>query len=248
MFTSNYKLFSGIALLLLFSLFCHAEQVRADDRIYQHVDKMPEYLGGESARHAYLNANLRDPETLKEGEKNIYSICRYIIEKDGSISNVEVVQSADIEYLDYVAIRLISIMPNWIPGTNNGELVRVQRVDSVGFTYDESTQKTLIDSVQIFVDKRPEFPGGDAAMMKYLSSELFYPEIARLKNIQGRVVCQFMVNEDGSISDIQVVKSVHKSLDKEAVRVIKHMPKWIPGEHRGKAVRVRYTLPIMFRL
>lgn len=98
------------------------------------------------------------------------------------------------------------------------------------------------------VEKMPEFPGGQQALFEYLSKNIRYPVIAQENGLQGRVICQFVVNQDGSIVDIVVVRSVDPSLDKEAERVIKSMPKWKPGEQRGKAVRVKYTLPVNFRL
>ncbi|MDR0370387.1 MAG: energy transducer TonB [Prevotellaceae bacterium] len=98
------------------------------------------------------------------------------------------------------------------------------------------------------VETMPQFPGGDAAMMKYLRDNVRYPVIAQENGVQGRVTCQFVVNRDGSIVDIEVVRSVDPSLDKEAIRVIQSMPKWKPGQQRGKPVRVKYTLPVNFRL
>lgn len=98
------------------------------------------------------------------------------------------------------------------------------------------------------VEEMPHFPGGEQALMKWLSENIRYPVIAQENGIQGRVICQFVVNTDGSIVDIQVVRGVHPSLDEEAVRVIKSMPKWVPGKQRGKPVRVRFTLPINFKL
>jgi len=102
--------------------------------------------------------------------------------------------------------------------------------------------------VFMVVESMPAFPGGDAALFKYLSDNIKYPVIAQESGIQGRVICQFVVNRDGSIVDIEVVRSVDKSLDAEAVRVISKMPKWTPGKQRGKTVRVKYTLPVNFRL
>ncbi|MGB4414706.1 MAG: energy transducer TonB [Paludibacter sp.] len=98
------------------------------------------------------------------------------------------------------------------------------------------------------VEKMPSFPGGDAALFKFLSDNVKYPVIAQENGVQGRVICQFVVNRDGSIVDVEVVRSVDPSLDKEAIRVIKSMPKWSPGQQRGKPVRVKYTLPVNFKL
>lgn len=103
---------------------------------------------------------------------------------------------------------------------------------------------------QIFtvVEKMPEFPGGMAALMKYLANAIKYPVIAQENGIQGRVSCSFVINKDGSIVDAVVLRGVDPSLDKEALRVINAMPKWKPGEQRGKPVRVKYTVPVTFRL
>ena len=103
--------------------------------------------------------------------------------------------------------------------------------------------------VFVVVESMPEFPGGQQALFKYLGDNVKYPVIAQENGIQGRVICQFVVNKDGSIVDIEVVRSGgDPSLDKEAVRVIKSMPKWKPGKQRGKPVRVKFTLPVNFKL
>ena len=103
--------------------------------------------------------------------------------------------------------------------------------------------------VFVVVETMPEFPGGQQALFKYLSDNVKYPVIAQENGIQGRVICQFVVNKDGKIVDVEVVRSGgDPSLDKEAIRVIKSMPPWKPGKQRGKAVRVKYTVPVNFRL
>ena len=105
------------------------------------------------------------------------------------------------------------------------------------------------DVVFVLVESMPEFPGGQQALFKYLSENVKYPVIAQENGIQGRVICQFVVNKDGSIDDIEVVRSGgDPSLDKEAVRLIRSMPKWKPGRHKGKAVRVKYAVPVNFKL
>ena len=105
-------------------------------------------------------------------------------------------------------------------------------------------------SQQIFtvVETMPEFPGGQGALLQYLAKSIKYPVIAQENGIQGRVSCSFVVNKDGSIVDAEVIRGVDPSLDKEALRVINSMPKWSPGKQRGKPVRVKYTVPVTFRL
>ena len=117
-------------------------------------------------------------------------------------------------------------------------------VTSTGSTIVEEEDQVVFQ----VVEKMPSFPGGDAALFKYLSDNVKYPVIAQENGVQGRVICQFVVNRDGSIVDVEVVRSVDPSLDKEAIRVIKSMPNWTPGQQRGKPVRVKYTLPVNFRL
>jgi protein TonB len=109
-------------------------------------------------------------------------------------------------------------------------------------------QEEVTEEIFVVVENQPEFPGGNTAMMKFLSDNIKYPVIAQENGIQGRVICNFVVERDGSITDVQVVRGVDPSLDKEAVRVIQQMPRWKPGKQRGQAVRVRFTLPVVFRL
>ena len=105
------------------------------------------------------------------------------------------------------------------------------------------------DPVLMVAETMPEFPGGMFAMMQFISKTIIYPTDAASNGIQGRVLCQFVVNKDGSLSDVVVTRSSGTaSLDAEAVRVIKEMPNWVPGKQRGEPVRVKYTIPVSFRL
>ena len=98
------------------------------------------------------------------------------------------------------------------------------------------------------VEEQPSFPGGQGALMQWLSDNIKYPVIAAENGIQGRVIVQFVVSKTGSISNVNVVRGVDPSLDKEAVRVVKAMPNWTPGKQNGTTVNVRYTLPVTFKL
>ena len=105
------------------------------------------------------------------------------------------------------------------------------------------------EEIFVVVESMPEFPGGAPEMMKFIAENIKYPVIAQENGIQGRVICQFVIEKNGSVTDIQVVRSSgDASLDKEAERVIKNMPKWKPGKQRGKPVRVKYTITVAFRL
>ena len=109
----------------------------------------------------------------------------------------------------------------------------------------EEPQEEVVFQV---VEEMPQFPGGLGEAMKFLAKNIKYPVEAQQAKIEGRVIVRFVVGRDGSVSDVEVVRGVSSELDAEAVRVVSLMPKWIPGKQRGKAVAVKYTMPIMFRL
>ena len=117
------------------------------------------------------------------------------------------------------------------------------------FSFMTSTAQTKKnDMVFDVVEVMPQYPGGPIAMLKYLMENIKYPEQAMKEGIQGRVTVRFIVEKDGSISDVKPILSVHPLLNKEAVRVVESMPKWTPGKQNGKPVRVRFNLPVMFKL
>lgn len=121
---------------------------------------------------------------------------------------------------------------------------------SLGFVRAETPVTNSENGKEVFAvcEKMPEYPGGMDALMKYLVNNMRWPDSLAENAIQGLVICQFIVAKDGSIRDIELVRSLHEDLDREAVRLIKNMPKWIPGEENGKIVECRYTLPIKFAL
>lgn len=125
---------------------------------------------------------------------------------------------------------------------NAGEVLKAKEVIA--------QPEPAVEETKVFdvVEQMPSFPGGDAALMEYLSKNIRYPVVAEENGVQGRVILTFVVERDGSITDVRVVKSVDPSLDKEATRVIKSMPNWIPGKQNGATVRVKYTVPVTFRL
>ena len=115
-----------------------------------------------------------------------------------------------------------------------------------------NAQKTVVSQtnqkVYDEVEQMPEYPGGMPAMIEFLQTNIKYPEDAVKQKVEGRVMVQFVVETDGSISDVHVAKQVFPSLDAEAIRVVQVMPKWVPGRENGKVVRVKYNLPIVFRM
>lgn len=126
-----------------------------------------------------------------------------------------------------------------------GQAVEIKYVAPVAVEEEEPEEQTIFE----VVEEMPQFPeGGMAGLMQFLGKNIKYPTIAQENGTQGRVTVQFVVNKDGSIVDAKVLRGVDPYLDKEALRVIGSMPKWKPGKQRGKPVRVKYTVPVMFRL
>ena len=112
----------------------------------------------------------------------------------------------------------------------------------------ETENEPVEDEILVTAEKMPEFPGGQASLLKYLATRIKYPAIAQENGIQGRVSCSFVVDTDGSLKNIEVIRGIDPSLDREAVRVIREMPKWNPGVQNNMAVAVKYTVPVTFRL
>lgn len=104
------------------------------------------------------------------------------------------------------------------------------------------------DTIFITVEQQAEFPGGQGALMKWLSSNMCYPESAQQNEIEGRVIVRFVIEKDGSIGETKILKSVEKDIDREAIRLIKSMPHWKPGKINGIPVRSYFNLPVIFRL
>ena len=123
-----------------------------------------------------------------------------------------------------------------------------QAVQSYVPVMTEKEPAPVAEEIFTFVEEYPEFPGGDKALREYILNNIKYPEVARTSGITGTVYVQFVVEKDGSISDVKVVRGIGGGCDEEAVRVVKSMPRWKPGKQRGQPVRVYFTLPIEFKL
>ena len=234
------------------------------DEIFQVVEEQPMFPGGMQELMKYLQKEMKYPKEAQDKGIQGRVIVQFVVNKDGSICEANVVKSVD-PLLDAEALRVVNAMPHWTPGKQRGEPVRVRFTIPVAFHLAEATAPkaselkqaatakttgSTVDGEEVFlvVENLPEYPGGMQELMKYLQKEMKYPKEAQDKGIQGRVIVQFIVKKDGSIIEPEVVKPVDPLLDAEAVRVVNAMPKWNPGKQRGQAVNVRFTLPVTFRL
>ena len=162
------------------------------------------------------------------------------IKKDNEVRPEDEMKSQDEIMSSKLSVGSFDVKGN----DEGGEVLKAKEVIATEPVKPKEEENKVFD----VVEQMPSFPGGNAALMNYLGQNIKYPVIAEENGIQGRVIVQFVVGKDGHISDVRVAKSVDPSLDKEAVRVVKGMPRWIPGKQNGQAVTVRYTLPVTFRL
>ena len=135
-----------------------------------------------------------------------------------------------------------------VGGIEDEDFVEPNRLNDTLDDY-EFLEGEVVENISAdIVEQMPEFPGGNEKMMEFISSNTQYPQEAKNKGIQGRVLVNFVVDTDGSVTDVDVMKGIGGGCDEEAVRVVKSMPKWQPGRQRGKAVKVAYTIPFDFKL
>lgn len=240
------KLLFTTLLLLTASLNYAQAQHDNDTVIFIAVEEPPTFPGGDSAMVAYLKHNLHYPPAEKEKGIQGKVFVGFVIEKDGSVSSVEVKRGIG-EECDAEAVRVVKEMPNWEPGKQSGIVVRTPMVLPISFTIVEQPKAPTVDSLKK-VEKMPEFPGGEQALMDFIGTNIKYPQNAIDRRIEGRVFVQFIVEPDGSVTNIKVARGIGGGCDEEAVRVVKMMPKWIPGEAFGEKVRVSYYLPINYKL
>ena len=131
----------------------------------------------------------------------------------------------------------------------NAEVDQDEVIEEYEYEAPDIEEEEIVEAeVFIVVEEMPEFPGGPAKMLEYIQKNVKYPMMARESDIQGRVFVNFVVEPDGSISNVNVMRGIGGGCDEEAVRVVNSMPKWKPGKQRGSAVRVSFTVPIIFKL
>ncbi len=181
-----------------------------------------------------------EPERIIEKVKSSVKFTAPVIRKDNLVKEEDEIKLDEIEK-STKAIGALTVDGNDELG---GEVLRIKEE----IAPPEPPKHVEDNKIFEIVEQNPTFPGGTAALMSWLSQNIKYPVIAAENGVKGRVIVQFVVEKDGSITDVVVVKSVDPSLDKEATRVIKNMPHWIPGRQNGSPVRVRFTVPVTFTL
>lgn len=182
-----------------------------------------------------------EPERVVERVKSSIKFTAPVIKKDEEVKLDEELKTQDELMSTKTAIGTFDVKGN---DDANGEILKAKEVIAEPEPPKHEEENKVFD----IVEQQPLFPGGPTALMKYLSENTKYPVVAQENGVQGRVTVQFVVEKDGSISDVHVLRGVDPSLDKEAVRVVKSMPRWTPGKQNGITVRVNYRVPVLFRL
>lgn len=182
-----------------------------------------------------------EPEKVVEKVKSSIKFTAPVIKKDNEVKPEEELKTQDELMNTKTAIGTFDVKGN---DDANGEILKAKEVIAEPEPPKHEEENKVFD----IVEQQPMFPGGPSALMKFLSENTKYPVVAQENGVQGRVTVQFVVEKDGSVSDVHVLRGVDPSLDKEAVRVVKSMPRWTPGKQNGTTVRVNYRVPVLFRL
>ncbi len=195
-------------------------------------------------------SQLEEPEVRQEEMKRVEPVApppalkssikftAPVIKKDEEVNDEDEIKSQTELTETKVAISIADVKGN--DEANGKDIADLKQV----------VTQAPVEEEKVFdmIEQMPTFPGGAGELMKYIAGHLKYPTIAQENGVQGRVICQFVVGSDGGVRDAKVLKTLDPYCDKEALRVIMSLPKWIPGKQNGKAVSVKYTVPIVFRL
>ncbi len=246
-----------------------------EGEVFKVVEEMPRFPGCEEITDAaertkcaqtkmleFIFKNIKYPDEARKNGVEGMSVVKFIVEKDGSISEAEIARSIG-SGCDEEVLKVVYLMPNWIPGKQRGRTVRTQFMLPVKFKLDAEAPKNENKATQAeetfkVVEQMPVFAGCATAedkdacskekLFAFIIDNLKYPEAAQKTGVEGMVVIKFVVGKDGSVRNAEAVKSIGGGCDEEALRVVNAMPKWEPGIQRGRAVAVEMALPFKFAL
>lgn len=241
------KILLIIGLIFSFGIYMNAQEEK--EFVYIIDDSMPIFPGGEEKMMKFIADNLKYPSL--EGNVQGKVVVSFNIKADGTIDSVKVVRGLH-PLFDKEAIRVVKLMPKWIPAKPNFDKKDTSLTLPFVFRINEEDASTnIISSDSIFQDTEvmPRFPEGESAMMDFIAKNLRYPIIQQCETepVQGRVIVRFRVTKTGKIDDISILRGLEERFDKEAIRLVKSMPDWIPGKQNGENVDVYFTLAILFR-
>jgi TonB family protein len=234
------------------------KQSNDTNKVFNTVEQMPEFPGGDEALHKFIQSQLEYPAMEKSNDIQGRVVVRGIVEKDGSYSEL-VVKKGLSPNIDKEALRILGLLPKFSPGKQQGAPIRVYYFIPIMFKLNSelnnSVQKSsaeankTADSNAVYstADQMPEFPGGEDSLQRFFKNRIMYPARDKQNNVHGIVVVKITIEKDGSHTDPSIIKSISPDIDIEALRILSRLPKFKPGINKGKAVRVSYIIPIIFK-
>ena len=235
-----------------------------DGEIFKEVDENPRFPGCDEVADAkkqklcseekmlsFIYTNIKYPAQARENGTQGMVVVKFVVEKDGSISSPEIARSIG-GGCDEEVLRVIKLMPDWVPGKQDGETVRVQFVLPVRFKLeDDGPGQSIADRMPLFPWGCKDGEGTECAKkqhIRFITENLKYPEASKKAGVEGLVVASFTITADGTLTGAKVVKSLDEHCDAEVLRVLNAMPKWAPGMKDGKPVDMEMKLPFKFAL
>ncbi len=207
------------------------------------LDRQPSFAGGKKAEKDFFEKQLYRFYQMKPKDQRLR--VEVAVNPDSTTTGIRVVKSIDAK-TDAELLRVMS-QARFDPGVYNGKAVKTHLIYDIDSVTDVSDTAVAEMALPVF-EGMPRFPGGELAMMRFIQMNIQYPAQDREVGIQGRVIASFVVNKEGQLEDIQIKKGVSKNIDAEALRIIHLLPDFIPGTQQGKPVKVKYFLPLMFKL
>lgn len=260
------SIYSTLFAMLLLS-FCIKNAAAQDDKtVYNFVsmENPPSYPGGMASFYKFLGENIKYPEQAKADNVQGNVFVSFTVEKDGSLNDIKVDRKLG-SGTDEEAVRVIKLSKKWNPGMQNGKVVRVKYNIPVRFkipgrtpsprtiNYSIAVPKTVSPSDTtiysfISLENPPNYPGGIGEFYNFLGENIKYPALAKENKIEGNVFASFVVEKDGTLTNIKIDRKLGSGTDEEAVRVLELSQKWFPGTIANTTVRVKYNIPIKFSL
>ncbi len=240
-------LISVVAIMIIGLSYLKVSQIIAEKQIKDQaaqelvaVDLSAEEDTEEDTEEVEAKLEMPEEQALPEEILNTVKVTELLIAPDEEVKAEDEIKSQD----ELKETQTAFGQTDFDKGTDDRNVVREHKEEII------VEKKVEVEPEKVFtaVEQMPQFPGGDAELMKFLSKNIKYPTMAMENNIQGRVIVQFVVTKTGAIGEVKVVRSVDRDLDREAVRVCKSLPKFTPGKMNGQAVNVWYTLPVSFKL
>ena len=258
-------IYSSLFAVLLLSFYSKNAKAQEDETVYNFVamETPPSYPGGMASFYKFLGENVKYPKKAKDENIQGNVFVSFTVEKDGSLNDIVVNKSLG-GGTDEEAVRVLKLSKKWNPGLQNGKVVRVKYNLPIRFRIPgkaPAAQGSITTSTPsvvsandttiynfVKVENPPTFPGGMEQFYRFLSENIKYPELAKENKVYGSVFLSFVVEKDGSISNIKVDRKLGSGTDEEAIRVLEMSPRWFPGTINKTHIRVKYNIPVKFSL